>query len=502
MHTMMTPILMIRWPHLSAKEVDVNRLYSLSMVVVAVLVVTLLLLLLATPGEITAGGAQSGAAITAAAVGTGFTYQGHLRDGANPANGAYDFQFKLFDAASVGVQVGSTVALDNLPVTNGLFGLELDFGAGAIGGGARWLEIGVRPGVSVGAYTLLSPRQKLTPAPYALALPNVYTDEGINFVGVGRNFRISGNEVFGVRYVGSADQYGGMYVETAHANGWPFYGYATNGSFRAWTYYNGTTGDWHLYNAGIRLTVQNEGRVTIGPSADYSLVITNTTGSDGIRLYDTGDDAIQVGSSPDYSNYGLYIPSPGVMAYGLWPNTANAAGEWALYTVDNIEAGNVLANAYSLVAKVTGSDPLTAGDVVAIAGMADSVPGGHDSLPAVRPAGGKQFTGIIGVVKSRMVWENAPGKEEGSLHSADGPAQPGDYVSLVVLGVTQVKVEAGAAIKAGDRLTASELSGRVRALQTRTLEGMVVTEGAQVVGIALAAPLEGQDTIPVFVTLR
>ena len=54
------------------------------------------------------------------------------------------------------------------------------------------------------------------------ALPNVYTDEGANFVGVGRNFRISGNEVFGVRYTGGANQYGGMYVETSDAAGWPF----------------------------------------------------------------------------------------------------------------------------------------------------------------------------------------------------------------------------------------------------------------------------------------
>jgi hypothetical protein len=344
----------------------------------------------------------------------------------------------LLDAAIAGNQVGITVTLDNVSVTSGLFSVELDFGNGAFGGGARWLEIAVRPGASIGAYTVLSPRQEVTPAPYAQALPNVYTNEGINFVGVGRNFRISGNEVFGVRYVGNADQYGGMYVETSHANGWPFYGYATNGSFRAWTYYNGTTGWWHLYSAGIRLSVPNTGGLRIGPSADYSLVISNTTGSDGIRIYDTADDGIQIGSAPDYPNYGVYIPSPGVSTYGLWPNTENALGEWALYTVDKITAANVLASAVSLVAQVTGPEALTTGDVVAVAG----------------------------------------------------------------LGVTQVKVDPGTSIKAGDRLTASDLSGRVRALQTRTVEGMVVTEGAQVVGIALAEPADGQDTIPVFVTLR
>jgi hypothetical protein len=201
----------------------------------------------------------------------------------------------------------------------------------------------------------------------------------------------------------------------------------------------------------------------------------------------------------------VYIPSPGVTNYGLWPNTANASGEWALFTVDDIEAGNVFANAYSLVAKVAGDTPLTSGDVVAVTGMADPIPGGTNSLPLVRLADPENFSGVIGVVNSSMVWEVAPGKEaegEMSMHSTDGPAQPGDYVSLTIYGIAQVKMDPNAVITAGDRLTASSVSGTARPLRTETLNGMVVTEGSQVIGIALAAPVEGQDTIPVFITLR
>jgi len=463
-----------------------------------------ILLALAWPATIAANN-QPARASSLAAVGTGFTYQGRLEEGGSPADGLFDFQFLLYDAAAAGAQIGPTVTINDATVDEGFFTLELDFGASAFGGGERWLQINVRPGSSAAAYTPLSPRQELTPAPHAMALPNVYTNEGTNFVGVGRDFRISGNEVFGVRYVGSADQYGGMYVETAHAQGWPFYGYATNGSFRAWTYYNGTTGNWYLYNAGIRLAVPNEGGLRIGPSADYSLVISNTTGSDGIRIYDTGDDAIQIGSAPDHSNYGVYLPSPGVSNYGLWPNTANAAGEWALYTVDNIEAGNVVASAYSLVAQVTGPDPLSPGDLLAVTGVADPIPGSADSLPLVRLASAETFSGLIGVVKSRMVWGPAPGKEaegEMSMHSADGPAQAGEYVSLVVAGVAQVKVDPGAQIAAGDRLTASSLAGLARPLMSQEVNGMRVAEGAPVIGVALAAPVAGQETIPVFVNLR
>lgn len=483
--------------------------------VLAVMVAALFLIFLAWPEEAAYGQNEDERGTTAVnfgPVGKGFTYQGHLSDGGNAADGAYEFQFQLFDDPITGTQIANTVVLDPVSVSDGLFSVELDFGQSAFGGGGRWLEIGVRPDGSGDPYTTLTPRQKVTPAPYALAMPNVYTNEGSNFVGIGRDFRISGNEVFGIRYVGGPGVYGGMYVETSDAGGWPFYGYATNGSFRAWTYYNGTTGDWFLYNAGTRLHVPNEGGLRITPNTtitdSFSLVISGTAttrSTDGIRIYDTADDGIQIGRFSDYPNYGVYIPSPGVSTYGLWPNTENVSGEWALYTVDNIEAGNVLANAYSLVAKVDGAESLAPGMVVAVTGVTDPIPGSTDDLPLVRLANDTEITGVIGVVSSRMVWEAAPGKEaegEMSMHSAEGPAQPGDYVSLVVLGVTQVKVDPQAGIQAGDRLTAAAVPGQVRALQTRTVEGMTVTEGAPVIGIALAASVEGQDTIPVFVTLR
>jgi hypothetical protein len=234
-------------------------------------------------------------------------------------------------------------------------------------------------------------------------------------------------------------------------------------------------------------------------------VISNTTGSDAIRIFDTGDDGIQIGADPDYPNYGVYEPSPGVSAYGLWPNTSNATGQWALFTVDNIEAGNVTMNSLSLIARVDGTEALAAGDVVAVSGAAGPLPGGAAPMPTVRLAHGAASEGLVGVVERRMVWKVAPGKEaegEKSLQSAEGAAQPGDYVSLAVFGVSQVKVDADAQIAAGDRLTASAVPGHARPLKTQTLNGMLVTEGAQVIGIALAAPAKSGTTIPVFVTLR
>ncbi|MGD8968540.1 MAG: hypothetical protein PVI07_13605 [Anaerolineae bacterium] len=110
---------------------------------------------------------QGDAGVEAAPVGTGFTYQGQLTDGGDPADGSYDFEFKLYDDATAGSQVGSTDPKGDETVTDGLFTVELDFGSDVFTGDARWLEIGVRAGDSSGAYTTLTPRQALTATPYA-----------------------------------------------------------------------------------------------------------------------------------------------------------------------------------------------------------------------------------------------------------------------------------------------------------------------------------------------
>jgi len=95
---------------------------------------------------------------------TAFTYQGQLRDGGTNANGTYTMAFKLYDAVSGGGQIGSTIS--NSPtLANGLFSVNLDFGAGAFNGAARWLDITVQAGTNTAE--TLSPRVQVLPAPYA-----------------------------------------------------------------------------------------------------------------------------------------------------------------------------------------------------------------------------------------------------------------------------------------------------------------------------------------------
>lgn len=96
-----------------------------------------------------------------------FTYQGQLRDGAEPANGLYDFQFTLYTVQTGGEGLGSIVS-EGLVLTNGSFKAQLDFGRASFDAPESWLEIAVRPGGGWEAYTVLSPRQRLAPTPYAI----------------------------------------------------------------------------------------------------------------------------------------------------------------------------------------------------------------------------------------------------------------------------------------------------------------------------------------------
>ena len=108
---------------------------------------------------------------------TAFTYQGFLRDNGQPANGVYDLRFALYDSPSGGNQIGSIVTVEDVTVADGLFTVEVDFGAAPFNTGARrWIEIGVRPGNSQGGHSLLSPRIELTPVPYALYAQNIADD--------------------------------------------------------------------------------------------------------------------------------------------------------------------------------------------------------------------------------------------------------------------------------------------------------------------------------------
>jgi hypothetical protein len=95
-----------------------------------------------------------------------FTFQGELKKEGTPVNGTANLDFKLFDAAAAGTQVGPTITMAATPVTNGVLTVDLDFTnggviAGVFDGNDRWLEIVVEG-------TTLTPRRQIHATPHAV----------------------------------------------------------------------------------------------------------------------------------------------------------------------------------------------------------------------------------------------------------------------------------------------------------------------------------------------
>jgi trimeric autotransporter adhesin len=107
---------------------------------------------------------------------TEMTYQGQLQISSAPANGTFDFEFVLYDSPGGGSPIGPANPRASVPVANGIFSVNLDFGLG-FPGATRYLEIRVRPSGG-GSFTTLSPRQAVTSTPYTIK--SLSADNAVN----------------------------------------------------------------------------------------------------------------------------------------------------------------------------------------------------------------------------------------------------------------------------------------------------------------------------------
>lgn len=100
-------------------------------------------------------------------LGTAFTYQGLLKQSGSPANGNFNFRFTLYEDAAGTSQIGLPYVELGVSVADGKVTSPVDFGAGVFNGDARWMkiEVAIAP---MGAFTALSPLQRIDAAPYAL----------------------------------------------------------------------------------------------------------------------------------------------------------------------------------------------------------------------------------------------------------------------------------------------------------------------------------------------
>lgn len=225
---------------------------------------------------------------------TAFTYQGSLQDGGTPASGLHDFRFRLFDAASGGAQIGSTLCLDNVGVLEGVFTAQLDFGQQFATTAPRHLEIEVRRDIgqscaNAAGFVVLAPRQQITAAPLAAhansafsldaadGAPSnaVFVDNGGN-VGVGTTspaarLHLKGSDEC-LRIDGANPGSSNVcYLTFRDANGGRI-GYVGDGSGNDNSVYvNSDAGDVHLYTAvGAVLTAKSDGKLGVGTTIPRS----------------------------------------------------------------------------------------------------------------------------------------------------------------------------------------------------------------------------------------
>ncbi len=179
-----------------------------------------------------------GATQMLSAQGTAFTYQGQLNVGGAPANNVFDLRFALYDAPTNGNAIGNPLTNGAVPVVNGLFTTNLDFGP-VFTGANYWLSIGVRTNGDTNAFTLLWPRQALLPVPYA-----IFASSASNLVG----------SLYATQLVGTlpASAFAGYTNTVAFTNGANLFSGSYSGN-------------------GLNLTNLNGSAVTVGTVADARL---------------------------------------------------------------------------------------------------------------------------------------------------------------------------------------------------------------------------------------
>ena len=250
-------------------------------------------------------------------IGTAFTYQGRLMDANEPADGLYDFQFRLFDDPNAGSQHGDAIDFNDLDVIDGYFTVELDFGSDVFNGDARWLQISVMPGDSMGRMTILSPRQEVTPTPYAMYAKSAGGDGDWTVDGDDMYAIPPGNVGIGTVPTGA----GKLQVITSSGTGMHGETSANIGS--------GVSGI--ASNTG---NVVNYGGYFISEGGQGSGVVGVAKGMYGKGVYG-------VATNPnDVTNYGGYFLAKGTSGMGVYGEAATSSGtNYGVYGKTNSDDG-------------------------------------------------------------------------------------------------------------------------------------------------------------------
>ncbi len=506
-----------------------------------------------------ASGSEAGPGVGPAAVeviaSSAVAYQGQLKLGGALVNGNCDMEFRLYDAASGGNEVGSVINT-TLGVNNGLFTTALDFGTGAFTGDAGWLEIRVRCPSGSGAFVTLAPRQQLYGVPYAMTLRPGATISGTtadNLLvaqnhGSGRSAYFwnrasnsaairadNNNSAWGVYALSTS----GVGVEGRSEFGTGIIGRreATTGTLPAIAGYNAST-------SGMAIGVLGQIEpTTAGISSAGVRGINNGTGSLGIGVW----------GSHDGSGWGVYGESPsGRGVYGsstdgrgVFGNSTNNVAGYFTSNGTTLNAPTVYANNTNTTASEPAGIAIYARNAGGDATIVARNTGTGDAYRSLNAAGnvvyavrnnGRVWTSAVQIYGGgdlaekfetsddtpepgtlMVIDENNPGKLKVSTTAYDhkvagivsgaGGVNPGMVlhqqgvldgdVEVAVVGRVYVKADASnGPIKPGDLLTSSDTPGHaMKASDASRSHGAII-------GKAMTALDEGAGLVLVLVNLQ
>lgn len=294
-------------------------------------------------GAIGAWACPAGEGPAAGVSDTAFTYQGRLDESGSPANGEYDLEVGLWDAADGGGQIGSTVAFANVPVQNGLVTLELDFGADAFDQSGRWLEVRVN-GVR------LMPRQPVMRTPYALQTRGIFVDQD-RHVGIGTlnpNFplHVSDDAALQSVHVSNTNPsdlfntFGGWFEATGPL-GRGIHAQATfgQGPTRAVSGHVESNGGYAAYFTGGRSYF--EGSVGVGTA--FPVATLDVIGFGQYAVRGTNEDNVGYGVYGSGAQAGVYGASDTFGGDGVYAaNTATDGNSAGLFATNAQDAGHAI----------------------------------------------------------------------------------------------------------------------------------------------------------------